>query len=252
MDRSARAPRPDITYISRRIRPVDASSAAIRTRADEAAPAVRPDLSLSPAPSSGLSLEGHRGGTSPSAGRASRPPLLAPVRDSARLFTAPGFTETRQMTEAVPIVRLNARQSGIGTMMVHGARSAAWEDIDRVTGAENAHGESAGVASQTAGNRKLVAFHDGSAAVTLRHVKRFRRAIFVAQDEPLVVSLFGEAALAVTPKNPDGKSLVLYISRIDNLLELRAEYVEAANDEAIWDAFGFTMTTPTHVHTGRR
>lgn len=156
------------------------------------------------------------------------------------------------MTEGGPIVRLNARQSGIGTMMVHGARSAAWEDVDRVTGAENARGEIAGVTSQTAGNRRLVAFHDGSAAVTLRHVKRFRRAIFVAQDEPLVVSLFGEAALAVTPKTPDGKSLVLYISRIDNLLELRAEYIEAANDEAIWDAFGFTLTTPTDVHTGRR
>lgn len=160
--------------------------------------------------------------------------------------------ETRQLAEDAPIVRLNARQSGIGTLMVHGARSAAWEDIDGVTGAENAHGERAGVASQTAGNRKLVAFHDGSAAVTLRHVKRFRRAIFIAHDEPLVVSLFGEAALAVSPKAPDGKSLVLYISRIDNLLELRAEYLEAANDEAMWDAFGFTMTTPTRVHTGRR
>lgn len=155
------------------------------------------------------------------------------------------------MAEDAPVVRLNARQSGIGTLLVHGARSTAWEDIDQATGAENMHGETAGVASPTAGNRKLVAFHDGSAAIALRHVKRFRRAIFIAQDEPLVVSLFGGAALAVSPNTSDGKSAVLYISRIDNLLELRAEYVEAANDLAIWAAFGFTMTTPTHVQSGR-
>ncbi len=178
--------------------------------------------------------------------------MLAPVRDFARLFSAPGFAETRQLTEDAPIVRLNARQSGIGTMMVHGTRSAAWEDVDQVTGAENGQGETAGVAVPTAGNRKLVAFHEGSAAVTLRHLQRFRRAIFIAQDEPLIVSLFEETALAVSPKAPDGKSAVLYISRIDSILEVRAEYVEAASDEAIWAAFGFTMTTPTHVRASRR
>ena len=252
MDLSARAPRPDIIYMSRRIRPRGASSATMPTRADEAAPAVRTNVSTSPVPPSGLSLEGPRAGTPAYAGKASRAPLLAPVRDSARLFTAPGFTEIRQMTESTPIARLNARQSGIGTMMVHAARSAAWEDIDGVTGAENAQGELAGVASHTTGNRKLVAFHDGSAAISLRHVRRLRRAIVIAQDEPLVVSLFGDAALAVSPRSPEGKSLVLYVSRIDNLLELRAEYVEAGNDEAMWYAFGFTMTTPTHLHTGRR
>ncbi|WP_426225109.1 hypothetical protein [Pseudarthrobacter sp. DSP2-3-2b1] len=149
-------------------------------------------------------------------------------------------------------MRLDARQSAIGTLLVHGARSAAWEDLDQVTGAENAQGETAGVAIPTPGNRKLVGYHDRSAAIALRHVKRLRRAIFVAQQEPLVVSLFGEEALAVFPSAPDGKSAVLYISRIDSLLELRVEYVQPANDEAIWAAFGFTMTTPTLVHTGRR
>lgn len=254
MDYSARRPRPDITYLSRRRRPDSASAGPEPGRI----PAARGDVPLGSAPSSGLSLERHRAGTDgpitggPSAHRSTRRTLVAPVPDSARLFGAPGFRDTRQLTEDAPIVRLNARQSGIGTLLVHGARSTAWEDIDQVTGAENVHGEKAGVASATAGNRKLVAFHDGSAAVTLRHVRRFRRAIFISQDEPLVVSLFGEAALAVSPTTPDGKKAVLYMSRIDSLLELRAEYVEAATDQTIWAAFGFTMTTPTHVQTGRR
>jgi hypothetical protein len=266
MDHHARRPRPDITYLSRRIRPSSAPAGPEPGRIPAAPPAASTDVSPSPAPSSGLSLERptassvglslerpRAGAGGPgTADRGSRPTLLAPVRDSARLFSAPGFRDTRQLSEDVPIVRLNARQSGIGTLLVHGARSTAWEDIDQVTGAENARGETAGVASPTAGNRKLVAFHDGSAAVTLRHVQRFRRAIFIAQDAPLVVSLFGESALAVSPKTPDGKSAVLYISRIGSLLELRADYVEAADDQAIWAAFGFTMTTPTHVHTGRR
>lgn len=263
MEHSSRRPRPDITYISRRIPPKRTHSGTDSNHVQEAHLTNHTDRPLSAAPSlglslerpitnsGGLSLERRRPGTGPSE-RGARPPLLAPVRDSARLFSAPGFTETRQLAEDAPIVRLNARQSGIGTLLVHGARSTAWEDIDHVTGTENAQGERAGVASPTIGNRNLVAFHDGSAAIALRHVRRLRRAIFVAQEEPLVVSLFGESALAVSPKASDGKRAVLYISRIDSLLELRAEYLEAADDQAIWAAFGFTMTTPTRVQTGRR
>jgi hypothetical protein len=251
MDPNARRPRPDVTYISRRIRPKSTHSGTDSNHVQEASLANHTDRPLSAAPSSGLSLERPRSGSGPSAERGARPPLLAPVPDSARLFSAPGFTETRQLAEGAPIVRLNARQSGIGTLLVHGARSIAWEDTDQVTGAENVQGERAGVASTTVGNRNLVGFHGGSAAIALRHVRRLRRAIFVAQEEPLVVSLFGESALAVSPKASDGKSAVLYIAHIDSLLELRAEYVESVNDEAIWAAFGFTMTTPTFVHTGR-
>lgn len=254
MDYSARRPRPDITYLSRRRRPGTAPAAPGPGQTAGA----RKDETTRPAPSTGLNLERPRadsGGpraAEMSAARNTHPAVNAPVLESALLFDAPRFTDTRQMTEDTPIVRLNARQSGIGTLLVHGARSVAWEDVDQVTGAESVHGETAGVASRTAGNRKLVAFHDGSAAVTLRHVKRLRRAIFIAQDQPLVVSLFGEAALAVAPTTADGKNAVLYISRIDGLLELRAEYIESAIDQTIWAAFGFTMTTPTHIQTGRR
>lgn len=254
MNYSARPPRPDVTYLSRRRRPDPASTAPAPGRIA----AARMDETRRPAPSPGLTLERPRTGTGgpsgagTSAPRSTPPAAHAPVLESALLFDAPRFTDTRQMAENAPLVRLNARQSGIGTLLVHGARSMAWEDSDQVTGAESVHGETAGVASRTAGNRKLVAFHDGSAAITLRHVKRLRRAIFIAQDQPLVVSLFGEAALAVAPTTPDGRGAVLYISRIDNLLELRAEYIESANDQTIWAAFGFTMTTPTHIHTGRR
>lgn len=148
--------------------------------------------------------------------------------------------------------RLNSRQAGIGTLLISGASSTAWEGIDLTTGAEDFKGHKAGTTIHTRGNRPLVAFHEGSVAVTLRHVMHLRRAIFVAADAPLIVGLFDGTAAAVPPTNSDGEKAVLYLARVGELLELRAEYIADANDADIWAKFGFRMTTPLNVCPARQ
>jgi hypothetical protein len=166
---------------------------------------------------------------------------------SSLLFPAPGFAGGRHLSEESPVVRLNSRQAGIGTMLISGAHSALWEGTDLTTGAENLDGRKMGTAVFTRGNRPLVAFHEGSVAVALRHVHQLRRAIFIAAEAPLVVRLFDEAAAAVLPPKSNGEKAVLYMSRIGELLELRAEYVADTNFEDIWAKFGFRMTTPVNI-----
>jgi hypothetical protein len=147
------------------------------------------------------------------------------------------------------VVRLNSRQAGIGTLLISGAHSTAWEGTDLTTGAENLSGQKMGTTLFTRGNRPLVAFHEGSVAVTLRHLQHLRRAIFIAADAPLIVRLFDGAAAAVLPAKSNDEIAILYLSRIGELIELRAEYVADTNYEKIWANFGFRMTTPVNVHT---
>ena len=164
---------------------------------------------------------------------------------SAALFPAPALGDLRQLSEEQPVIRLDPRQSAIGTLSVSGVEAIAWEDVERVTGAANRHGAEIGVRVPTPGKRTLVAFHDQNAVVALRHVGRLRRAIFIARQAPLTARVFDGRSVAVAPSNPQGEKAVLYVSRIGAVLELRVEYVEAhAPDEAIWAEFGFTMSIP--------
>lgn len=203
----------------------------------------------SPAPS-GLTL-----GASPGAGRAAGAPTDATstarmsvpraATVAERLFPAPAFGSLRQLSATAPVVRLNARQSAIGSMLVAGARSVAWEDNDRTTGAHHADGHHAGAAVTTPGNRPLAGIQDLSGVVPLRHVRLLRRALFIAGEAPLTIGVFDGAAAAVPARDEDGRRSVLYVSRIGPILELRAEFVPAeATDAAIWEIFGFTMTIP--------
>ena len=170
-----------------------------------------------------------------------------------RLFPAPAFGEVRQLGEANPLVRLNPRQSAIGSLLVAGARSVAWEDRDFTTGAHHAGGHKAGTPVMTPGNRPLVGFEESSAVVSLRHVRLLRRALFIAAEKPLTIGVFDGAAAAVAPRNDDGLRTVLYLSRIGAILELRTEFVPAdASDAAVWALFGFTMTIPLDQRVLRR
>lgn len=268
---SKRPLRPDITYMSRRTKPIP--RAAEVTQA-EVVPASAPPprasndgltLGQTTPPSSGSAAIGHvslggatlnldsRGGAQPPRqrttiqGTALTPRQSRPGAVSSRLFPAPNFSSVRDLSEENPVVRLNARQAGIGSLVVSGARSTTWEDVNLTTGAENAHGDTAGTAVITPGNRPLVAFHEGSAVIALRHIQQLRRAIFIAEATPLIVRTFGGAAAAITPRNSNAEKAILYISRVGELLELRAEYVADADDPIIWAEFGFRMTLPVNA-----
>jgi hypothetical protein len=167
---------------------------------------------------------------------------------SSLLFPAPSFASVRHISQETPVVRLNSRQAGIGTLLVSGAQSTAWEGTDLTTGAECLNGQTMGTTIFTRGNRPLVAFHEGSVAVALRHLRHLRRAIFIAARAPLMVRLFDGAAAAVLPAISSDEIAILYLTRIGEVIELRAEYVADSNYEKVWADFGFRMTTPVGTH----
>ena len=199
-----------------------------------------------PAASGGLTLGARpapAASTSTDAAATPRSPRTPPA--SERLFPAPDFGSLRGLGEANPVMRLNARQSAIGSLLVAGVRSVAWEDTRLTTGAHHLEGHKAGTAVATPGNRPLAAIQDGAGLVSLRHVRLLRRALFVAGETPLTVGVFDGAAAAIAARNDAGLRSVLYVVRVGSVLELRAEFVPAdASDAAIWAIFGFTMTTP--------
>ena len=235
--------RTDIPYLSRRPKPV-VQPEPTRPPSASTAPSLNPGAS--PAGSGGLTI-----GASPAASPSTKTPAAArpgprPAPGaSERLFPAPDFGSIRELGEANPVVRLNARQSAIGSLLVAGVRSVAWEDQKLTTGAHHSEGHAAGTAVLTPGNRPLAGIQDGAGVVSLRHVRLLRRLLFVAGETPLTVGVFDGAAATVAARNDAGLRSVLYVVRVGAVLELRAEFVPAdASDAAIWAIFGFTMTIP--------
>ncbi|MCG2620711.1 hypothetical protein LVY72_02160 [Arthrobacter sp. I2-34] len=172
-------------------------------------------------------------------------PAAGPPRSGDRLpqlFPAPDTSQLHELTRARPLVRLNPRQSAVGSLRVAGATSAVWESSTRITGALTRDGQGTGRPVPTAGNRPLVDFEDGEALIALRHLKEFRRALFVgADDAPLAVRVYGGASVVLPPET--GHRNVLLVSRIGSVLELRSDPVPAgAPAEALWQAFGFRMS----------
>jgi hypothetical protein len=251
--------RTDLDYLSRRRKPAQQESPRPLSPGTAAAPGPQGPGSAAPG-SGGLTLQSPgRAAPGPAAPGSGGLTLQSPTRTPTtqapasrrtitvpeRVFPAPAFGSVRQLDEANPVVRLDARQSAIGSLLVVGARSVTWEDTHRTTGARHTEGHMAGTPVITPGNRPLADMQDSSGIISLRHVRLLRRALFIAGETPLTIGVFDGAAAAVAPRNDDGLRTVLYVSRIGAVLELRAEYVPAvADDPTVWAMFGFTMTIP--------
>ncbi len=229
---------------------LDGGPSAGRTAAPAASAA--PAAAARPTGSStGLTLGG-RSASTPAPSPASGSPAGAAARSAAaghkksvatKLFPAPAFGSIRELGAENPVVRLNARQSAIGSLLVVGARSVAWEDQHFISGAQQADGQKAGAPVSTPGNRPLVGIADGAGIVSLRHGALLRRALFIAGDRSQTLGVFDGAAAGVAARNAAGQRSVLYVTRIAEIFEIRAEFVPAdAPDEAIWAMFGFAMT----------
>ena len=172
----------------------------------------------------------------------------AEVPPESRLYPAPAFG-TRALSPLDAVVRLNPRQSAIGSLFVTGARGTAWEDAAHVTGAQSVHRERIGTVVPTSGGRPLVGYLNRDVVVALRHVRQLRRVLFIAGSGPLTVQTFDGAAVAVAGSLGEGRRTVLTLTRVGAVLELRAESVpDGWDDGQIWREFGFSMT----IGLGRR
>lgn len=226
--------RTDVGYLRRRVKPAPAAEiTAPVAHEPEQRRTPSAGLSLAPAPTGA----GASARTEPAA--AARPAVSPDVLP----FPAPTIDDVSQLGENTPVLRLNARQSGLGSLIVSGADVAVWEDSDRVTGSATATGDSIGTPVTTPGNRPLVGFDEADAIVSLRHVRKLRRALFISRGpQPLGVQLFSGATVT-TARGDDSRMFILCLLRIGSLIELRAEPVDrSAPDEAILSQFGFTLT----------
>lgn len=129
-----------------------------------------------------------------------------------------------------PVVRLNVRQSAIGSLVISGAQEFAW-DTGSVSGVETLTNSDMNIPRY--GNRKLIEFYKNDCILGLRNFKNLKRVAIWASTGKLIVKLLDNSEILVDSDNGNN---VLYLSRIGNQLELRFEEV-INNDFAA--TFGF-------------
>lgn len=209
------------------------------------------------APSTGLTLGGSPSAApaSPSAAPASpsTPPTTRPAAapSTPQPFPAPTAEEVRVLDDETPLVRLDPRQSAIGSLIVGGATAIVWETVELVTGVATADGVD-GTPVTTPGNRPLLGFDGGDAILALRHVHLLRRALFVGTPgHPLTVQLFDGESFAAADET--GAAPVVSLLRIGSRLELRLEPLPAEIPlQTLLQQFGFEPTPYVVAREPRR
>ncbi|AIY02277.1 hypothetical protein ART_2678 [Arthrobacter sp. PAMC 25486] len=227
--------------------PLNLAPAQTRATAPPSQPGSPSAAQASGQPSAGLVL----GGAAPASHLSGRAKKLAQQREKAKredhevqlLFPAPGISDVFELNLTDRLLRLSPLQSAVGTLVVTGSTAVAWESVRRVTGGQTVDGHKAGTSVMTTGNRPLVGYHGRDALLTLRHVRQFRRAIFINRSSSAMgVRLISGHSVALPPA-ADGAQMVLLVHRVGNVLELRAEPIpQSWPDIQIWQEFDFSMT----------
>lgn len=159
----------------------------------------------------------------------------------------------RELGVHEPVLRLNPRESAVGSLIVSGVTSMVWEATDLTTGWAAADGTGGGSWVTTSGNRPLVGFDDTDALVTLRHVGELRRAIFFGDgSRPIGVQLFDGSHFTLTI-NDGPEVFALSVIRVGRVLELRAEPLgRGATAASTLADFGFVPTQLVLTRDDRR
>lgn len=182
------APRPDLVFLRRRLKPGETATVAPTTR------------------TTSLRLGAPEARTEPV-----RPVLDIPVL-SGRV----------ELTEEAPVVRLNRRQSAIGSLTVDGAAGFGFTAAG-VSGVQHVH-SSPNADVPVYGNRPLIGFDKNQLVVGLRHFQALKRVIVWADSGRLTVRMFD--GMEVIVESQDGVNGV-YIHRVGGVLELRLESVHS-------------------------
>lgn len=129
------------------------------------------------------------------------------------------------LTVDAPVVRLNRRQSAVGSLVVEGAQMFAW-DAEGRTGCETLTAPDDSIPKF--GNRKLFEFHKNLFIFNLKYFKSLRRVVVWSNDG--VVKLHVNDGFVVTLDSSQGKN-VFYISCVGDEVEVRLETV--VNDDVV-------------------
>jgi len=151
----------------------------------------------------------------------------------------PSVTERTVLTLDEPVVRLNSRQSAIGSLVASGVTVYGWETAERrnglvrtpVAGQQQLHKYEVPLF----GNRALIEFFKGDVIVSLRYFKKLRRLVLGAESGVITIKLLDGNTIAL---DTNGGKNVAYLSVIGNVIEVRIE-------ELITDIDGtFSITKP--------
>lgn len=228
-----KSPRPDIVFIRRRLKLGESSPVQV---------AIQPVTG-------GLNLNRNRNNTGPVETQ-----TVATVRKSS----VPTLNANKVLTEKNKSVRLTAMQSSVGTLTIANSTFFAWETKNRETGfiyrdpmfqtefqsvkSNQIFPALPEIATPTYGNRQLMEYENNEIYLTLRHVKKLRRAVIhPTPGQPLIV----KTSTGKTVTVEYSENTVLYVSVVDSKLELRIEKV--TGDRNIYESFRIGTYTPiTH------
>jgi hypothetical protein len=225
MTANLKNPRPDIVYLRRRLKPGE------KPKAQPAAQST-----------SSLLLEAPE----------------AVVEDV--LPAVPALTKDTVLSGSERVVRMNKRQSAIGTLAFTNVAYAAWELTDGTTGFLYASKEIAAntpavnfatgnvqpplpeVLPRSFKNRPVVEFHKSILVVGLRYLKHIKRIVIVPLEGQNIQAGTVGGSTVTLPHSENG---VLYMSVVDSAVELRAEKYRGN----IHESFRIGTYTPASTHT---
>ncbi len=154
-----------------------------------------------------------------------------PVRWSSNVglpsLNTPVFHGNTEMSLNNPVIRLDYRQSAIGSMVIRNAEAFAWEMDDLLSGLQvNGSGASTSIAPRSFNNRKIAEFIDDEIILNLRHGKFLRRFVAASTKNDLFIELYDGSEIFIPMEN--GKNAML-MYRVGNEFEIRLERIESTD-----------------------
>lgn len=163
---------------------------------------------------------------------------LRPKMDSELpKHSVPYFHDNTELSLDSPVVRLDFRQSGIGSLVIYGAQAFAWETKDMQGGLQVSLSEnSSDIEPPSFGNRKLAEFVGDEVVVGLRHAHKLRRLVIASQVSDLKLTMYDGSEIYMPS---DGGNNVMLISRIGHELEVRMEKIDSLE---LWEVFSIKLS----------
>lgn len=150
-----------------------------------------------------------------------RPPMDAELPK----HSVPYFRSNTELSLDKPAVRLDFRQSAIGSITITGPQAFAWEMQNKLGGIMTIDGKGdSPVEPPLFGGRRIIEFHKGDVVIGIRHAARIRRAVFASHSTDLRVKLYDGSEIFMPSGAGDN---VLLLSRIGHELEFRMEAIHS-------------------------
>lgn len=136
----------------------------------------------------------------------------------------PYFRNNLELSLENPAIRLDSRQSGIGSLIIEGAQAFAWETVSGHGGLQiNKGTASSAVEPPSFGRRKVAEFINDEIIVGLRHGSNLRRLIVASSNDNLRLKLHDKSEIFMPV---DAGNNVMLISRIGHEFEIRMEKID--------------------------